>query len=536
MRSLAAPAPREGLRAAEEALDERALRALAQDGDVSRRCADRSALFRLWDACQTPDFRKTTPDDHIRLVRLLFDHLSQGDRRVPDDWMAEHYRQLDRSDGEIDALSTRLAGVRTLAYVANRPDWLADAVHWRERTRALEARLSDTLHEKLMARFIDRRTSALMRGLGRSEDLLAGVAADGAVTVEGHVVGHLRGLRFEPVRGSGALEVRALRAAAQRAVGPEMARRLGQLAGEPDEAFAVEASGVVLWRGETAGTLAGDQPFSPVVRLHGDLGPAPARERAARRLEAFVAAEASRRLWALRALVDAVASGAVKGLARGVAYRLIEAGGVLDRRVVEADLGDLSRAERRALRDLGVRFGEFCLFLPSQREPEARGLARAFADRVVANAPGGGRRAPAARALGLNGLMAVGGMAVPAEDLERLGERLRAAAGSGGVRLTEEARAELGWSQAEADSILRDLGFTPIRRPEAGSPTLWRRRRPRVAPSAPAEAQSPFAALAALKAPRAPGSPRRRPRRRVAAGARPAAPRSGAAPGTDHGG
>jgi len=526
--SLAAPAPSDGLKAAEEALDERALRTLAAEATIVERCADRSALFRLWDTCQTPDFRKTTPDEHIRLVRLLFDHLSFGDRRIPDDWMAEQYRQLDRLHGEIDALSTRLAGVRTLAYVANRPDWLADAAHWREVTRGLEERLSDTLHEKLMARFIDRRTSALMRGLGRAEDLLAGVAADGMVTVEGHYVGRLRGLRFEAAKGAGALEAKALRAAAQRAVGPEMARRLGQMAAEGDDAFTLEPTGAILWRGEAAGALAGDQPFNPAVRLHGELGPAPARARAARRLEAFVAAEASRRLWALKGLGEAVASGALRGLARGLAYRLIEAGGVLDRRGVEAELGQLSRVERRALRELGVRFGEFCLFLPSQAEPAARDLALAFALQAAPDwRPGGEGLAtlpasvPAGRALGLRGLMAVTGLAAPAQSLERLGELLRAEAGGGGVRLTETARAELGWSEGEAHRLMRGLGFTPFRKAAAGQPLVWRRRQPKraspasvAAPRSPTAA-SPFAVLATIKStPPAKPAVRRRPRRR----------------------
>ncbi len=528
-RSLAAPAPRDGLKAAEEALDERALRTLASDSDVVARCGDRSALLRLWDACQTPDFRKTTPDDHIRLVRVLFDHLSVGRRRIPDDWMAEQRRQLDRLHGEIDALSTRLAGVRTLAYVANRPDWLADAAHWREVTRALEERLSDTLHEKLMARFIDRRTSALMRGLGRADDLLAGVGADGMVTVEGHFVGRLRGLRFEPARGDGALEAKALRAAAQRAVGPELSRRLGQLAAEDDAAFSLEASGDVLWRGEAAGTLAGDQPFSPLVRLHGDLGAPPARERAVRRLEAFVAAQASLKLWALKGLGEAVASGALRGLARGVACRLIEAGGTLDRRGVERDLGQLSRGERRALRELGVRFGEFCLWLPSQGEPNALPTALAFAGRVAPDwTPRGDgvallpSLAPPPRALGLRGLLAIAGLAVPAETLERMGEALRAGAGGGGLRLSETARLNLGLSEAEANRLLRGLGFTPIRKAAPGEPVVWRRRQPkredafgasdRPAVQSPA---SPFAALAALKAPppAALRARRRRPRR-----------------------
>ncbi|HEY9216605.1 MAG TPA: helicase-related protein, partial [Phenylobacterium sp.] len=177
MRSLAAPPDRQGLKLAEESLDEMTLRQLAADPEIADRCRDRSALFRLWDVCQTPDFRKTSSEDHVRLVRDFFGHLTGRTHKIPEDWIARQYDWLNRTDGEIDALAGRLASVRTLAYVANRPDWLADPAGWQGQTRQLEDRLSDTLHEKLMARFVDRRTSALMRGLRVREDLLAGVAA-----------------------------------------------------------------------------------------------------------------------------------------------------------------------------------------------------------------------------------------------------------------------------------------------------------------------------------------------------------------------
>jgi ATP-dependent RNA helicase SUPV3L1/SUV3 len=280
MRSLARPPEREGLKLAAEALDETTLRQLAQDPDVADRARDRVALMRLWDVCQTPDFRKVAPDDHIRLAKDFFFHLTGGRRRVPEDWIARQYAGLDRTDGDIDALAARLANVRTLAYVANRTDWLVDAAGWQGRTRGLEDRLSDTLHEKLMARFVDRRTSALMRGLRVREDMLAGVAADGAVTVEGYFVGRLTGVQFEAAQGGSVLEAKALRAAANHAVGPEIARRLGRLAAEPDEAFALTPDGVVLWRGEAAGALDGGQPVAPRVRLFGEHGHDAARQRA----------------------------------------------------------------------------------------------------------------------------------------------------------------------------------------------------------------------------------------------------------------
>ena len=381
MRSLAASPPTLGLRLSAESQDETTLRQLSTDEMIIRRTRDRSNLMRLWEVCQIPDFRKTTQDEHARLIGTMFEHLTQGDRRLPEDWMQGQIASLDRTDGDIDALSWRLARVRTLAYVANRADWLADPQTWQGRARDLEDRLSDTLHQSLMQRFVDRRTSALLRSLSqRAGAILSGIDADGAVTVEGHLVGRLAGFHFEPERGATALENRALRGAVERVVAPEVARRLGALASEGDEAFALAPGGVVNWRGEAAGEIVGGEPFAPRVRLIGEFGAEPQRERAARRLEAFAAAEATRRLYALKHLKEAIEDGRLKGLARGLAYQLVEQFGVLDRRAADARIRLLSRNERRTLKALGVRFGAFSLYLPSLLEPKAQLIAVAYAE------------------------------------------------------------------------------------------------------------------------------------------------------------
>jgi ATP-dependent RNA helicase SUPV3L1/SUV3 len=528
MRSLAAPPPTPGLRLAEESQDETTLRQLATDATVVRRCRDRANLMRLWEVCQTPDFRKATQDEHARLVGAMFEHLTQRNRRLPEDWMQGQFASLDRVEGDIDALSARLARVRTLAYVANRADWLADPQGWQGRARALEDRLSDTLHQCLMQRFIDRRTSVLLRSLSqRSGPILGGIGADGTVTVEGHRVGTLAGVAFEPERGASALENRALRGAVERAVAPEIARRLGELASEGDEAFALEPGGAVLWRGEAAGEIIGGGPFSPRVRLLGEFGADAARERAARRLEAYVAGEASRRLAVLARLKAAIADGRLKGLARGLAYQLVEQFGVVDRAKAETQLRALSRSERRTLKALGVRFGAFSLYLPALLTPEARTLGAAFAElarpgwRPAADAltalP---HPAPRPEALGLRGLRAVAAMAAPVLALERLDALARAAPErAGAIELTPALLADLGWTSNEAEQILRALGFAPARGNEAAESRLWRRRAKSTKAPFGAPAASPFAALAPLVEPparRARRARRQRGRRRAA--------------------
>ena len=524
MNSLAQTPGREGLKLAQESLDEKVLRQMAKDPAIEALAKNRAHLRRLWEVCQTPDFRKMSIDEHMILVRTLFEHLTGRDERLQDDWISGQFLALDHIEGDIDTLAARLAGVRTLAYCANRPDWLRDPAHWQGRMRGLEDRLSDTLHARLMQRFIDRRTSALMRGLQQREEILAAVGADGTVTVEGHFVGKLRGLRFEPARGSSQLEDKALRAAAERVVGPELARRMGKLASEPDEAFALLPDGTVAWRGEAAGRVLGDKPFQPQVRLFAEFGSAPVRERAVQRLEAFVAAEAGHRLKVLKRLEAAVSSGQLRGLARGIAWRLAEAGGVMDRAEAAADVNALSQNERRALQTLGVRFGAFSLFLPALLKPDALAFAGAFTpphERAWRPQPGHlsplPHPEPSAMALARKGLRAVGGLAVPVDALERLDAIVRAAPRQdGGSVLTDEALAPLGWTGEQVQTVLRALGFAPTTRPKADQPLAWRRRRPIQAEAKPAPRHeaSPFAALANLKPPPAPAAPVRKPRPR----------------------
>jgi ATP-dependent RNA helicase SUPV3L1/SUV3 len=525
-RSLARPPRRDGLKLCDTALDEMVLKTLGSDPEVVERTRRPGGLARLWDVCQIPDFRKTTFEEHVRLVGEVFDGLT-GARgapsRLPEGWMNGHFQAVDHLGGDIEVLAQRLSGVRTLAYIANRPDWLFKPDDWRERTRALEDRLSDTLHERLMQRFIDRRTSVLMRSLHVGREMLAGVADDGSVTVEGQHVGRVEGVVFQPAEGSSALETKALRDTAGRAVAPEIARRLGRLAASGDEAFVLEAGGLVLWDGAPAGRLFGGGPWTPQIVLLGDLGPTPARERARARLEAFVVAEAGRRLGPLRALERALSEEGLKGLARGLAYRLIEAGGVLDRREAAAEIRLLSQGERRRLRGLGVRFSAFTLYCPALLESGPRAFYAAFArldaplwrppiDRLSAMPV----PAPTARARSAYGLQACGRLLVPVDALERLDGALRLSATPAGlVTLSAAALLDLGWSERQAGEVLRGLGYAPARRADLEGPALWRLRRPPPPPQEPAAPKgiSPFAVLAPLVA--TPTAPvRRAPRRR----------------------
>ena len=363
----------EGLTRAPLADDVLVLDIMAHDADVRKQTKTRADIQRLWEVCQVPDYRKLSPSAHAELVLTLFTFVVRAGH-VPDDWFARQIAMFDRVDGDIDALSARTAQVRTFNYIANRPDWLADPEHWQGVTRQVEDNLSDALHERLAHRFIDRRTSVLMRRLRENAMLEAEINSAGDVLVEGQHVGRLNGFRFTPDPQAAGEAARALNAAAQKALASEIEARAMRVHEAVDSAFVLANDGLIRWLGEPVGRLAGgDHILRPRVRVQADdqLTGA-ALEMVQARLELWVAQHIKK---LLGAVADLEASEGIEGIGRGIAFQLAESLGVLERSRVANDVKTLDQTGRAALRKLGVRFGAYHLYLPQLLKPAPRTLS-----------------------------------------------------------------------------------------------------------------------------------------------------------------
>ncbi|WP_342360377.1 helicase-related protein [Terrarubrum flagellatum] len=366
--------PREGgLTRAPAADDVLALEAAARDEDSRNYATNAANVEILWDVCQVPDYRKVSPSAHAELVTTLYRALMR-DGRVSDDWFERQLKLVDRTDGDIDTLSARIAQVRSWTFVANRPDWLADPQHWQGVTRAIEDRLSDALHERLAQRFVDRRTSVLMRRLRENAMLEAEINGSGDVSVEGQHVGQLHGFQFVADAQADAEQARALRAAAAKALAGEIEKRAEKLAAAPDEQFVLASDGAIRWNGEAVARLgAGERVLAPVVRLLADEQlTGAARDNVQNRIDLFIAAHIKKHLGPLQTLEDGEG---LTGIGRGIAFQIGEALGVLDRARVAQDVKSLDQEARGALRKLGVRFGAYHLYLPLLVKPAPRALA-----------------------------------------------------------------------------------------------------------------------------------------------------------------
>jgi ATP-dependent RNA helicase SUPV3L1/SUV3 len=371
--SLSALPAEPGLTRAPTAEDILVLEHAARDEDVRSLAVKPAAIERLWDACQVPDYRKIAPATHAELVVTLYGFLMR-EGNIPTDWFSQQVAQADRTDGDIDTLSNRIAHVRTWTFVANRPDWLADPEHWQAVTRAVEDRLSDALHERLAERFVDRRTSVLMRRLRENTMLETEIGKTGEVTVEGHVIGRLDGFMFAPDASGAGSDAKALNAAAQKALAGEIEARATKLSQASNDQIVLANDGALRWTGDLVGKLiAGDDVLRPRVRIVADEHlTGPAKELVQTRLDLWLKTHIEKLLAPLFSLA---AADDVTGMARGIAFQLVESLGVLERQKVAEEVKGLDQPARATLRKYGVRFGAYHIYLPILLKPAPRSLA-----------------------------------------------------------------------------------------------------------------------------------------------------------------
>ena len=498
--SLAETPKENGLTRAPVAEDILVLDHAARDDDIRSLAKTHQAVERLWDVCQVPDYRKISPATHAELATTLYGFLMR-EGTIPTDWFARQIEQASHTDGDIDTLSNRIAHIRTWTFAANRPDWLADPEHWQDVTRAVEDKLSDALHERLTERFVDRRTSVLMRRLRENTVLETDISKSGDVMVEGHAIGRLDGFIFTPDASTAGSEAKALAGAAQKALAGEIDARATRLAHAADGQFVLATNGTIRWLGQPVGRLvAGEEVLKPRLRIIADehLTGAP-RDAVQGRLDLWLKSHIER---LLEALFRLAAADDITGIARGIAFQLTEALGVLDRQKVADEVKGLDQPARATLRKYGVRFGAYHIYVPALLKPAPRVLAtqlwalkhggsEAKGLETIEQLAASGRTSIAADQdiakvlYRTAGYRVCGARAVRVDILERLADLIRPAlawrSGASGAKpagaidgfgftVTVGMTSLAGCSGEDFASVLRSIGYRVEKRPKLAEP------------------------------------------------------------------
>jgi ATP-dependent RNA helicase SUPV3L1/SUV3 len=361
------------LRKIHECEDEKVLKYFIKNLDLYNINNVKETLILLWECCQIPDFVKKTYGNHIEVVGKVFSFLNSKKGKVSNDFMRLQLLKLEKLEGNVDSLTNRIANVRTWSYVSNKNNWVENQSYWIEKTKLLEDRLSDRLHEELTKTFIDKRASVLARGLKQDMDFKTEIMEDDKVIIDNQFIGKLKGLKFELDLKTDALEtdIKSLKKAARQTVGPELEKRIQIII--DTGLLEIKDDFKIYWNKHPISKLSpGKDYLNPELFLIVD---DILENNQKKILSEFLNKWIKKKInFVLKSLIDLKNLKESNSSIKALAYQLYENNGVIKREQVSDYLNKLGQDERKILRELGVKFGRYHVFLFRLLKPEAVSL------------------------------------------------------------------------------------------------------------------------------------------------------------------
>ena len=363
----------EWLRKIHECEDEKALKYFLKDQKILDRGFDKKTLMLLWECCQIPDFVKKTYGNHFEVIGNVFKFLTSKKGLISEDYLRLQLMKLDKLDGNVDSLSNRIANVRTWSYVSNKNNWVENQSYWIEKTKHLEDRLSDRLHEELTKTFIDKRASVLARGLKQDMEFKTEILQNNDVKIDDQFIGKIKGLKLELDLKKGALEtdIKSLKKAARQTIGPELEKRVQSII--DTGLISLNEDFKIYWNDFPIAKLTtGNDYLNPNFDLIvDDIIEQNTKQKLNDYVNKWIHSKINN---VLKSLIDLKNIKENNSSIKALAYQLYENNGVLKRDQVSEYLKNLEQNERKILRDLGVKFGRYHVFLYQLIKPEAVSL------------------------------------------------------------------------------------------------------------------------------------------------------------------
>ena len=356
------------LRKISECEDEKILKYILKDTEKLQIFNNENELKLLWECCQIPDFVKKTYGNHLEVVGKVFNFLRETPGKITNKYMKQQLSILDKLDGNVDSIANRIANVRTWSYVANKNGWVENQDYWIERAKFLEDKLSDRLHDELTKSFIDKRASVLAKGLKQDIIFETKIVNNEKVMINNQFIGNLKGLKLELDFKIGDLDsdIKSLKKASRQNVGPEILERINQI---------IKTKNIVLrddlkiyWSNFPIAYLSkGNDYLKPeITPIVDDVVETDDKNKLQTFLKEWLSEKINNELGSLIKLKDIKSS---NSSTRALSYMLYENNGVLKREFLEKLLKDIDQKERKILRDQGVRFGRYHIFLHKLFKP-----------------------------------------------------------------------------------------------------------------------------------------------------------------------
>ena len=350
--------------------DEKLLKFFLKEHSKYNILNEKNSLEIIWECCQIPDFVKHTYGHHLEVVSEVFGFLTSGKKKVLNKYMKKQLNSLDKLEGNVDSISNRIANVRTWSYVSNKKGWVENQDYWIERTKILEDKLSDRLHEELTKSFIDKRASILARGLKQDIDLKTEITDQKNVLIDGQYIGELKGLKLNLDLKIDSLDtdIKSLKKASRQGVGPELVKRINQIINS--NILKLKEDFKIYWGNDPIAYLApGKNYLEPNLNLIADdILEFENRNRLQIHLEQWL------KKFIREKLTDLVNLNNIEknnNSIRALCYQLFENNGVLKRDLVSEFVKQLSLDNRKILRKNGIKIGRYHIYLHKIIKPEA---------------------------------------------------------------------------------------------------------------------------------------------------------------------
>jgi len=350
--------------------DEKVLKFLIKNNNDIKAKYSKDYIKMLWECCQIPDFSKKAYGNHIEVVKKVFEFLTSKSGKVTNDYMKKQLEHLDKYNGNIDTLTNRISNVRTWSYVSNKKNWASNSDYWIERTKYIEDRLSDKLHEELTKSFIDKRISILSRSLKQGITLATEIKNENEVIIDGQYIGRLNGMKLDLDLKSGSLktDIKSLKKAARQAIAPELMRRVSKII--KSETFKLDDDHKIYWMDSPiAYIIPGKNYLSPNLELLVDEAiDEESKEKLKKNLEKKLNTLIKNELSDLVNLSESKFS---NNYIRALCYQLFENNGVIKREIIDGIIKKIPKEEKFSLKKAGIKIGRYHIFLPKMLKPNA---------------------------------------------------------------------------------------------------------------------------------------------------------------------
>ena len=358
------------LRRINDCEDEKVLKFIINNETETKIYNNEKKLKLLWECCQIPDFVKKSYGKHLEIVKKIFKFLTEGNEKIPNSYLKDQLKLLDKIEGNVDSLSNRIANVRIWSYVANKSNWVENSDYWIERTKFLEDKLSERLHEELTKTFIDKRASVLAKGLKQDISFKTEIIDNKKVKINDQFIGNLNGLKLELDLKVDTLDtdIKSLKKASRQSMMPEILKRIDQII--KTGLLNINSDFKIYWNNYPIAKLQkGKDYLSPEVDLIiDDMIEAKDSNKLSFFLEKWIREKINTELESLIKLKNLKNQ---NSQVRALAYNLYENNGVVKRDKVKSILENLKQEERKILRETGVKFGRYHIFLYKLFKPSS---------------------------------------------------------------------------------------------------------------------------------------------------------------------